>query len=302
MTRKSTAIGSIFVLFLLVLSVASANAEPRRTTYEATSQDFLNFSPFGGGAPVSGPATITLKQRGERVTDVAISDTASGVVVHTGRRNVAEGVVADPLTRFKFAPTGFAIASHFDFSAFGAWIAPLPNGSGIIAGATAGGIPTPPPAVPTTGSATYQGQTFGHGSIIALKSEATFFTWGDATINADFAHNSVTTSLTNMKMSQQNFGSSIVPTGPAVPLGFDLNGTAGLTGNRYSGTLSGTAPVKFVHDNTSPFTVQGPIQGSLFGPKAQETGGTWSVAGSAPTFYGRASTSIAGSFGAAVHK
>src|ERR1700738_782613 len=99
MMRKSTGVGSIFVWLLLALNVVPAKAEPRRTTsYDATSLDFLNFSPFGGGTPVSGPATITLKRRGERVTDVVINDTTSGVTVHTGSGNVAEGGVRDPLT------------------------------------------------------------------------------------------------------------------------------------------------------------------------------------------------------------
>ena len=81
------------------------------------------------------------------------------------------------------------------------------------------------------------------------------------------------------------------PVGPPTPLGA-LSGTASLNGNAYNGTLSGNLAV---FSSTVPAT--GPIQGTFFGPKAQETGGTWSISGST-TLPAPAGILATGSFGA----
>ena len=256
-------------------------------TFRGFSEDMSN--QFQSGTGVSpGSATVTIHRgKGGHVTDITISDT-NGALVQTGSANAAAGFVTDPLTRFTFAPAGWAIASYLDYSSFGTWISPGANG--FFAGAAAGGRPTPIHAMPTMGTATYQGQTFGVGELDAGSFlRQSMLIWGDASITADFAHQQVTTDLTDM-MSSLTSGTGFNPVGPATPLG-SLSGTANLSGNTYAGSLSGT-----VNAGGSQIPVGGTEQGGFFGPKARETAGTWAVAGSifSPPF----SFTAIGSFGA----
>ena len=273
---------SIMVVASALLWITPASADP---AFQGFSEDLFNQS-FGTGA-TPGSATVTIHRgKGGQVTDITISDT-NGALVHTGS-NAAAGFVADPLTRFTFAPAGWAIASYLDYSSFGTWISPGANG--FFAGAAAGGRPTPVHAMPTMGTATYQGQTFGVGELTAGSFFAqSMLIWGDASIMADFTHQQVTTDLTNM-MSSVTSGTGFNPVGPATPFG-SLSGTANLSGNTYAGSLSGT-----VNAGGAQIPVGGTEQGGFFGPKARETAGTWAVAGSifSPPF----SFTATGGFGA----
>jgi hypothetical protein len=187
-----------------------------------------------------------------------------------------------------------AIASYLDFSSFSAWITSGPHGS-EIAGATAGGRATPLHVMPTTGTATYHGQTFGLGAEGEPSLILPVFIWGDASITADFAHRQVATSLTNLMTSALALGTGVNPIGPPTPLGA-LSGTASLNGNTYNGTLSGNLAV---FSSTVP--VAGPIEGTFFGPTVQETGGTWSISGSTTLPALPTGIVATGSFGAVNH-
>ena len=273
---------------LLSMTSAGATEQPKGSTFPAFSQDLLHIPNSG---VTSGPGTITIHRGpGGKVTDITIQDSASGLVVNTGSTNVAAGFVADPLSRFAFGSNGWAIASYLDYSSFGVWITSGAHGIQQMAGAFAGGRATPLHVMPTTGTATYQGQTFGLGVESVPGVQLPIFISGDASITADFAHGQVATNLTNLMTSSMAPGGPTNP-GPPTPLGA-LSGTASLTGNAYNGTLSGNLAV---FSNTVP--VAGPIQGTFFGPKTQETGGTWSISGSTtlPTPAGIVAT---GSFGA----
>ncbi len=279
---------SIAAVVSALLWITPASAD---RTFQGFSEDLSNRFQSGTGVS-AGTATISIHRgAGGQVTDITISDT-NGALVKTGSANAAAGFVADPLTRFIFAPQGWAIASYLDFSSFGTWLSPGPNA--IIAGAVAGGRPTPAPAMPRTGTATYQGKTFGVGEVDAGSFlREPILIWGDASITADFSHLQVVTDLTNLMSSATAVGSGVGPgfnpVGPATPLG-SLSGTANLSGNTYSGALHGT----FAALGTQ-VTVAGPEQGRFFGPKALETAGTWAVSG---VFSFPATFTGTGSFGA----
>jgi hypothetical protein len=282
-------------LCCLALTAASGQAAAAERTLSGFSEDLTNFL---GTPPVGGPATITIERdRRGHVSNIVISDTTG--TVETGRANAARGFVADPLTRFTFPPQGWAIASRLHYSTFGAWIESGANsGTGTpTAGVAVAGRPTPPSAVPQTGTATYQGKTFGVGSVGGPMLQLPLFVWGDATLQANFAQHQMTASFTNMMVASTALGTGVNPVGPGRPFG-DFGGTATLNGNVYAGPLSG----QLNNPGHVPNTINGTgaVQGVLFGPRAQETGGTWSLGGStAPGGQGvPGAISATGSFGA----
>src|SRR5438477_3802127 len=218
---------------LLSITAAGATEQPKGSNFPAFSQDLLGIP--NSGLVTSGPGTITIHRGpGGKVTDITIQDSASGLVVHTGSTNAAAGLVADPLSRFTFGSNGWAIASYLDYSSFGVWITSGAHGF-QMAGAFAGGRATPLHVMPTIGTATYQGQTFGLGAEGMPGLTLPVFIWGDASITADFAHGLVATSLTNLMTSTMAPGGPTNPVGPPTPLGA-LSGTASLNGNAYNGT------------------------------------------------------------------
>jgi len=156
-------------------------------------------------------------------------------------------------------------------SAFGLWGGayendPSGNGAGR-AYAFAFGNLTPSASVPATGSANFNGTTTGMGggggtnSLYALQ--------GNAQMIANFSTQSVTSKFTNL--TTQNIYTNA--TG-ALP---DLTGTAAISGNAYSGPITGTG-------------LTGSLNGHFYGSAAQETAGVWLAAG--------AGNSWMGSFGA----
>jgi hypothetical protein len=280
---------------VLGTSVASANdnngqQKKGQRTFQATSSDLLNFPTTN--TPASGAATITIHRDPHgHVSDVTISDPVSGSLVHTGSANAASGLVADPLTRFTFAPQGWTIVSLLNHSAFGTWITTPTAGGPSVAGAVAGGKATPPGQIPKNGTASYSGKTFGVGVETGQLVVMPVFISGDAAIKADFGHGQVTTNLNNLTSTQTAVGTGFNPIGSPSPLG-NMSGTASLNGNKYSGNVSGNLSVLGA---TVP--AQGTLQGGFFGSGAQETAGTWQFAGSraAPPF---AAITAIGSFGA----
>ena len=276
--------------FLCIIP-ANADEQSKGKTFPAFSEDLLHF-PGCGGCTASGPATITIHRGpGGNVTDITIQDSASGSLVQTGSANAAAGLVADPLSRFTFAAPGWAIASYLDFSSFGAWVTSGPSGFNV-AGAFAGGRATPPHAMPKMGVATYSGQTFGLGVESAPTLQLPIFIWGDVSVTADFAHWQVATSLTNLMSAALAVGTGFNVIGTPTPLGA-LSGTASLNANTYTGTVSGN-----LAGLSGPIAVAGPIRGTFFGPKAQETAGTWSVAGTSTSPILPQAFGAIGSFGA----
>ena len=134
-------------------------------------------------------------------------------------------------------------------------------------GVMAGGVETPISAVPTTGTATYNGTTLGVGATGATA----FALSGNAQIVANFTNQAVTTTFSNIVT--QNIVGGAMGTLP------DLTGSATLRGNKYQGPIGNGAFV-------------GTTNGTLYGPNAEETAGVWNVSN------GFTHTTAMGSFGA----
>lgn len=128
-----------------------------------------------------------------------------------------------------------------------------------------GGSPTLASDMPRTGTATYSAAVAGLayrpglGSLLLDKSTATF--------SADFAANSVATSLT-LAATQLPGGTNVLSFGT-----FEGTGTIATTGPGFSGTLKGA-------DATGGFA------GAFFGPKAVEMAYAWYITAAAVGFEG----------------
>ncbi|MEX2389195.1 MAG: transferrin-binding protein-like solute binding protein [Phycisphaeraceae bacterium] len=119
------------------------------------------------------------------------------------------------------------------------------------------GLETDPNQLPT-GSATYTGDVYGDvpGHPQSLH--------GDLLLTADFAGDAVTGEMTNMRVwdnGQKDFN--------------DLAYEAGITGNRFDGTL--TAGAAGDPDISVAEGAEGSVEGRFFGPEAEEVGGLWLI-------------------------
>lgn len=120
-----------------------------------------------------------------------------------------------------------------------------------------GGAPTQSSDVPRTGNANYStgigGALTQNGTTFSLNANST------ATFSANFAANSVTTSMTLAGLPPVLAGSSVAQFGT-------YTGSGTISGNGISGTLSGGS-------------MSGAFSGSFFGPQAAEFGAGWYLNG-----------------------
>ena len=115
---------------------------------------------------------------------------------------------------------GFTTAtSGLSSSTFG--IRATNDGSSGRIGVVAGGNPTPLAAMPTAGTATYNGATIG----AAASSSAAYALAGNAQLVANFSTNTVNTTLSNLQF--ENTATNVVTAQP------NLTGAATITGNQY---------------------------------------------------------------------
>jgi len=131
------------------------------------------------------------------------------------------------------------------------------------AGTFAFGALTPTASMPATGSATFNGLTIGVGG--ATSGSTVYALQGNAQIIANFASQSVTTSLTNL--STHDVSTNAVSSLP------NLTGTSAISGNAYTGAISGTG-------------LTGTINGNFYGSAAQETAGVWQASGGGNSWIG----------------
>lgn len=162
-------------------------------------------------------------------------------------------------------PTGFlasqaAQAQTLSFSAYGIWASDDGGGNGRV-GVLAIGNETSPAAVPMAGTATYNGTTIG----AAASTTAAFALTGTAQIVANFGAGSATTTFSNI--TTENIATNAIG---ALP---NLTGTSVIAGNKYTGPLAGGA-------------LAGQVNGTFYGPVAQETAGVWNVSGGGLTAIG----------------
>jgi hypothetical protein len=149
---------------------------------------------------------------------------------------------------------------HLDYTAFGTW------SYGTESAGWVSGYQTPTAAVPTTGSATYSGHTYGvvDATVGGATTQASLK--GDASLNVAFASGQVTGSLTNM---------TVTPAGAAAAPWNDVSITATLSGATFSGTTAAASAPSGPYAAQS--TAVGGVQGALYGPAAQEAGAVWDL-------------------------
>jgi hypothetical protein len=218
-------------------SAAAANYDSRSGNPPAA---FVNITGIGT-SPSDGSNTVTIAP--DR-SAAHLTLRAGGVVID---RDFAIVGSFDGLP----ATTGDAVLALNDLSAssFGPWAVKTGDTTWQI-GAVAFGTPTPVANMPMMGTATYNGTTSGIHTSAAASSRID----GRATIGVDFAGMTAATSFTNLR----------TVSGRTLP---DVGGTAQISGNRYSGNVSGS------------FSMFGTVQGTFYGPAAEETAGTWAVQG-----------------------
>jgi hypothetical protein len=133
------------------------------------------------------------------------------------------------------------------------------------------GFETPPQAVPTTGTATFNGRAEGTVFTSSSDRAAIELTGGTAAFTANFAARTLSGSVTGLAARDTVNG---FPTGSLVPWN-DFSFTSTITANSFSGdtrvTSAPGAPTSLGGSAT------GTIEGKFFGPTAQEAGAVWTL-------------------------
>jgi len=146
-------------------------------------------------------------------------------------------------------------SSQYDYTSWGTWSKDssgspqqsVPARSPWIAGRL-----TPDGDVPTSGSATYSGEAWGH-----LNESGSFTTVsGDATLNANFGSRTLTGSFDDMRRA---------------------DGSSWTSANVNAGWASGQNNIQGTINATNGMS--GNLRGAFFGPNAEEVGGNWHLQG-----------------------
>ena len=125
---------------------------------------------------------------------------------------------------------------------------------------------TPDSAMPTSGTATYDGRMEAvelstDEAISGIDSTGTFYR-GDVTLTADFATSDVAGNFTDLQRSQPGSG------GPYAPVPGDVTFNAGINGNGMTAdNLTGTGDLAGYQN--------GNVRGAFFGPSAEEAAGVF---------------------------
>jgi hypothetical protein len=289
--------GGIAVPFQAANSTA-AYAAPSAGGPSSASVAFTNGTGITGAglAPADtagNTVTLTTDSAGNLVT-ITITINTPNPVGGTGpglsQRFAAANQGTATLTAAQFAALVAAIATSpittanavyqgavagLKTSAYGAWMQSNGGGSYNV-GVYAFGPETP--AMPTTGTASYNGTTLGYGS----NGAAPFTFAGNAQMTANFATNAIT----NLQFS--NLATHDVNDGAAGPTLSTISGNGPIAGNTYTFAVAGTAtPI-----GGAATAVTGAVNGQFFGVGAAETGGTWKAANIGNT------VTLIGAFGA----
>jgi hypothetical protein len=168
------------------------------------------------------------------------------------------------------------INPNLAYSTYGVWLYAPAGGNSSMVGAYSFGQWTPSANVPTSGTATYSGSTIG----LLEQPSGNYDLTGDARLTADFSAMTVTGNLTNMKATNN-------ATGVTTPWN-NMAMSAAVTSSRngFAGSISSTST-----STTTPVALSGNVTGHLYGPHAEEIGGSWWATDGA-------STAAVGSFGA----
>ena len=145
-------------------------------------------------------------------------------------------------------------------SAYGLWASNDTSTSGRF-GAVALGNPTPLGSMPVSGTGTYQGSTIGAG----IDGSGPYALRGNVTMSVNFGTGAATTTINGVQ--RQNLVTN------NMSVGADLVGSGTVSANRVATTLSGGGS-------------SGNLNGTFYGPSAQEVAGAWRVTGGGNTAVG----------------
>jgi C-lobe and N-lobe beta barrels of Tf-binding protein B len=138
-----------------------------------------------------------------------------------------------------------------NYAGYGVWAT---NDTGTAGRLGFFSLGNPTPTMPVSGTATYNGTTFG----TATSSSGAYGLEGTVQLAANFGTGTVTTNIANIQTQQ--LGTNATSSLP------NMSGSATIAGTQYSGTLAGGS-------------LTGTSTGTFYGPNASETGGTWRVTG-----------------------
>lgn len=275
----STTIGS-FVKWSAVPNPGSVkiSGDATYTSYTAPAPAFLVTSVDPVTQTPDASVTITYRSDGTiSAIDLSVPATPSGVMSirwdENGGDSIVETtthVIASDAAGSTLGISANAIPRGWEYQTFGMWLTGYGTGSGTFGGVSVG-AQTAASAVPTTGSAIFNGSLLG-GYIDA--SGQPWLVDASLTANVDFASRSVSlTSSGSVKYNVNNFGSAGVSDSS-----LDITGTLTYSPatNSFSGTLSTAGGLN------------GVSSGRFYGPSAEELGGTFhfTQAGSVETFIG----------------
>ena len=149
-------------------------------------------------------------------------------------------------------------ASNLSWTTYGVWDAG--NSTAFRFASFATGYITPVANIPTTGSATFTGETRG---VVSTPSGECVCLFGNAALQANFGTGNITGNLTNMNVAGAPWNN------------VSLTGTMASGVNAFSGTTGVTSapPGEWTLNNSA----SGTFVGRFFGPNAEELGAVWTL-------------------------
>jgi hypothetical protein len=161
--------------------------------------------------------------------------------------------------------------SGMTYTLLGAWSYTPASGNTSYIGHVVTGYGTAPAAVPTAGSATYNGVGNVVGAYFTPSGAGTVQAGtlnGDVNLNVNFANNTASGSFTNM-MATPSGGTATPWNTVSLNNGSLSRGTSAVTFDSQASTTANTGPAGF------SAAAAGAAHGTFYGPAAQEVGGTW---------------------------
>jgi len=163
-------------------------------------------------------------------------------------------------------------ANGWDYQSFGVWVTGQSLGAGTIGAATYG---NPLTTLPTTGTATFTGLS---SAVAITGTNSAGFATANMSASVDYCAQTVVISTSNTTLTNSIVARNITSTTSAPQL-------------NYSGLLVFTGSGTMFNGNiTTTGGMTGTAQGQLYGPNAEEIGGTFSATGAGVT-------SLIGAFG-----
>ena len=235
---------AVLPLLQTVMKSDSSGTAPDLATMNGGATLVLSSDPY--------KATFNIANSAIGVTNAALTRTSGTVFVETSGSTVV---------RLQLAA--------LDWTAYGMWLA-YPGGNNPTTAEHAAqfvtGFETPGGAVPTSGSATYSGATFGY--VFRDGGLADVLT-GTANLQANFSNGTITGTLTDMVLGDPWYAGAY----PWNSVSLSASFAGGQS--RFAGTTAVTsAPGNF---GSLKAGATGTIAGSFFGPNAQEVGAVWTL-------------------------